>query len=294
MGITPGPRNIVAEAGEPGSPGYLENYRRICAFLGWEFKDLVDFWQVANEMDIWIFRAGLTLEQSINFLQAGLRGLKGADKNLKVGINITLFPSKPGEVDGNTERHEGLVIARGIYGNCDVEVDYAGFDSYPGSWREGGAESWDEYLDALYELVQKPIIIQEFGYSSTGGMMTEKEKAARVYPCEVKKWRFAWRGSHTPEVQAEFIAESYRIFAQKPFVLGAIYYSWKDASKCWQCGQPDCPAETGWGLVDRDHNLKPSYHSMKATLSALFGAGRADGISDAANAKEAPAAQALP
>ena len=269
MGLTPGPDQMLAEAGTPGSPEYFDSYRRICAFLADQFNGLIDYWQVANELDIWIFRGSLTLEQSVQFLKAGLLGIKQADVRLQTGINITLFPSKPGEVDGNTDQHEGVYIAKGIYQDPAVEVDYAGFDSYPGTWREGGAESWHEYLDAFHNLVKKPIIIQEFGYSSAGEMMTEAEKERRAYPCEVKRWRFAWMGGHTPKIQANFIAESYRIFAQKPYVLGATYYRWKDQATCWQCGKADCPAETAWGLLELDGSLKPSYYSLQASLAGL-------------------------
>ncbi len=270
MGLTPTPKGIPAAAGAPGSPEYFENYRKMCAFLGQAFKGVIDYWQVANEVDIWIFRDKLTLDQSAAFLKAGLRGLKEADRNLKVGINITLFPSKPGEVDGNTDQHEGVFIAKSIYQDPDLEVDYIGFDSYPGTWREGGAESWHEYLDALHEMTGKPIIIQEFGYSSAGDMMTAEEAASGVYPCEIKKWKFSWHGAHTPEVQADFITESYRIFAQKPYVIGATYFCWQDHQKCWQCGKPDCPVETAWGLVDRANNLKPSYYALQTSLATDF------------------------
>jgi hypothetical protein len=270
MGLTPSPKGMVAAAGKPGSPEYFDNYRRLCAFLGQEFKGLIDYWQIANELDIWIFRDTLTLEQAAEFLKAGLRGMRDAGKDLKIGINVTLFPSKPGEVDGNTDKHEGVFIAKSIYQDPSLDLDYGGFDSYPGTWREGGVESWNEYLDAFHELTQKPIIIQEFGYSSAGDLMTEEERKRGAYPCEVKKWKFAWKGAHTPEVQADFITESYKIFARKPFVIGATYFSWKDAATCWQCGKPDCPAETAWGLVDRGNNLKPSYHSLKSSLETYF------------------------
>jgi hypothetical protein len=269
MGITPSPKEMISAAGEPGSSEYFDNYRRLCTFLGQEYHDLIDYWQVANELDIWIFRATLTLEQSSEFLKAGLRGLKDANRNLKVGINVTLFPSKPGEVDGNTDKHEGVFIAKSIYQDPTLEVDYAGFDSYPGTWRDGGAESWHEYLDAFYELTLKPVIIQEFGYASAGGLMTQDESDRKLYPCQIKKWKYAWKGAHTPEVQADFITESYRIFAQKPFVIGATYYCWRDHEVCWQCKSPDCPAETAWGLIDRNNNLKPSYYSLKASLTLL-------------------------
>lgn len=267
MGLTPQPREMHALAGTPGSSEYYRNYHRVCSFFAEEFKDLIDWWQVANELDIWIFRRPLTMDQSVEFLKAGIRGLKDTNPTLKVGINITLYPSLPGEVDGNTDEHEGLVLARGIYGDPGLPVDYAGFDSYPGTWRKGGPESWHGYLDGFYKLTGKPIIIQEFGYSSAGEMMSEQESLGDAYPCTVKKWRFCWNGGHTLEIQAEFLKESLRIFSEHPHVIGATYYSWKDAKTCWQCGQPDCPAETAWGLLDHKGRCKPAYDVFKSLNS---------------------------
>ena len=270
LGITPGPKNMPEIAGIPGSMAYLDNYRRICAFLGEQFHGLIDYWQVGNELDIWIFRASLSLEQSVEFLKAGILGLQGIDKGLKVGINITLFPSLPGKVDGNTDLHEGVFIAKSIYQDSGLHLDYAGFDSYPGTWRDGGPESWNEYLDGFHALTGKPIIIQEFGYASEGALMNEAENQSGIYPCAAKKWRFAWRGEHTRETQAQFIEESFRIFAQKPFVIGATYFRWNDPETCWQCGQRDCPAETAWGLVNRERNPKPSYYSFQSSVRKYF------------------------
>ena len=85
-------------------------------------------------------------------------------------------------MDGNTDRHEGVFIATSIYQDPTLEVDYAGFDSYPGTWREGGPESWHAYLDAFHEQVRKPVIIQEFGYASAGAMMTEAEALSGLIP----------------------------------------------------------------------------------------------------------------
>ena len=269
IGITPLPKEMQDVGGAPGSPAQYEAYRRVCAWLATDLDGVVDLWQVANELDIWIFRHTLTLEQSVDFLKAGLAGIKESGPGRKAGINITLFPSRPGEVDGNTERNEGEFIARAIYGDPGVAVDYAGFDSYPGTWREGGAESWSDYLDRFHVLTGKPVIIQEFGYSSAGGLMTEAEKRKGLYPCQAKKWRYAWRGAHTPGIQAQFIEESFRVFVSKPYVAGAIYYRWKDAKLCWQCKQADCPAETAWGLLDADGRINPSYHSLKASLADL-------------------------
>ena len=270
--LTPSPFEIVAKAGDPGSEEYFKNYQRMCAFLATAFDGLVDYWQVGNELDIWIFRATLTLDQSVAFLKAGIRGIKSTGTTAKVGINITLFPSLPGEVDGNTELHEGVFIAKGVYHDPELSLDYAGFDSYPGTWRKGGAESWNAYLDEFYALTRKPIIIQEFGYSSAGGMMTPEEDAGGIYPCKAGKWRFSSGGrGHTPEAQARFIEESFDAFARKPFVIGATYYRWTDQAVCWQCKQPGCPVETAWGLLDLNHQPKPAYESYKASMQKHFG-----------------------
>jgi len=133
MGLTPTPRDLGQRIGVQGSPEYFENYRRVCAFIAKEFRDSIGWWQVGNELDIWIFRETLSMEQSAYFLKQGILGVKESAPEAKVGINITLFPSLPGEVDGNTEAHEGVVLAEAVYGDPDVPVDYAGLDSYPGT-----------------------------------------------------------------------------------------------------------------------------------------------------------------
>lgn len=271
MGLTPTPRDLGIRLGAQGGPGYFENYRRVCAFIASEFRGLIDWWQVGNELDIWIFREQLSLAQSAEFLKEGVRGVKEAAPDARTGINITLYPSLPGEVDGNTEAHEGVTLAESVYGDPDVPLDYAGIDSYPGTWRRGGPESWSDYLDGFHALTGKPIVVQEFGYSGAGAMMTPEEAASGVYPCAIRKWRFGWGGGHSPEVQSDYIREALRVFASKPFVLGATYYNWRDALKCWQCLEPDCPAETAWGLLDREGQPKVSYFGFRKAAAEIFG-----------------------
>ena len=41
------------------------------------------------------------------------------------------------------------------------------------------------------------------------------------------------------------------------------------ASPCPQCGKPDCPAETAWGLVDLAGKPKPSYFAFKDGVRRL-------------------------
>ncbi|WPJ96163.1 hypothetical protein SH580_00420 [Coraliomargarita algicola] len=269
MGLSPGPREMAKLGLTPGSDEYYEAYAAVSRFFALKFEGLIEWWQVANELDIWIFRDNLDMDQSVEFLKVGIRAMKEAVPSLKVGINITLFPSLPGEVDGNTDAHEGLILAKGIYGDPSLPVDYAGFDSYPGTWRKGGPESWHEYLDGFYALTGKPIFIQEFGYASAGGNMTPANIDAGAYPCDVKRWKFNWRGEHSEAVQAEYIKESMKIFIEKPFVIGATYYNWRDAANCWQCQEPDCPAETAWGLLNQQGLPKPSFYALESCARAI-------------------------
>jgi len=39
----------------------------------------------------------------------------------------------------------------------------------------------------------------------------------------------------------------------------------------WQCGSPDCPIETAWGLVDGEGKPKPSLTAFKEGVDRLVG-----------------------
>jgi len=74
---------------------------------------------------------------------------------------------------------------------------------------------------------------------------------------------------HTPEGQARFYSEVLPRLAKLPFLIGAIIYAWKDGERCYACGQSDCPTETRWGLVDLQHNEKPSYYAVRDALAKI-------------------------
>ena len=42
-----------------------------------------------------------------------------------------------------------------------------------------------------------------------------------------------------------------------------------DTSKCYVCGQTDCPVETKWGIVDCDLNPKPAYYAVKEAFAEI-------------------------
>lgn len=254
MGITPYPRGWKVEAGAPGSSEFLEVYEEACRFLAEELGEMVAGWQISNELNLEQFRHPLTEEQALDFAKYGAAGVKKGNPSSLMGVNMAGF----GE--------SALRMYAELYpkkGKPAVEFDYVGTDGYFGSWQEGGPDNWHHELDLLHKETGKPIIIQEFGYASSGDVMTPAERASGKNPHELKKWAHSWDAGHTPEVQAAYLEETYRIFMDTPTVLGAIWYCWSDHERCWNCGAADCPCETAWGLVDVDEVPKPAYYAFK-------------------------------
>ena len=80
---------------------------------------------------------------------------------------------------------------------------------------------------------------------------------------ELRKGIMARNCPHTPEGQANFYRMVFPRLAKLPFLLGTFVYCWRDGEQCYICGQGDCPMETRWGLVDLQHNEKPSYYAVR-------------------------------
>ena len=257
MGVTPYPRGWKLDAGETGGTKFLEIYKEACRFMAQELGDMVPGWQISNELNLELFRHPLTEEQAIAFAKYGGAGIRQGNASALVGVNMAGF----GE--------SALRMYAELYPNNEVEFSYVGTDGYFGSWEDGGPDDWHEKLAILHEKTGKPIIVQEFGYASKGEVSTPEEKASGKDNHELKKWSYAWREGHTPDVQAEYLEETYSIFMKTPTVLGAIWYCWSDHEKCWNCGAEDCPCETAWGLVDVNEVPKPAYHAFSRIAKRL-------------------------
>ena len=262
MGVTPYPCGWQVDVGELGSPKFLGAYEEACRFMANELAEVVLGWQICNELNLEMFRRPLTEQQAIDYAKRGGAGVKIGNPNALVGVNMAGF----GE--------SALRMYEQLYPNDTVELDYVGTDGYFGSWEAGGPENWPEKLALLHERTKKSIIVQEFGYSSSGEVMTAEEKEKQSNPHQLKKWRHGWREGHTPEIQAEYLEMAYQIFIDTPTVLGAIWYCWSDHERCWQCGAPDCPCETAWGLADLQENPKPAYHTFAKVSEKLKSSGQ--------------------
>ncbi len=276
MGVTPGPGIATYEtdeegeltrrwhsrlpqwAGEPGSGELLETYEQTCRWLADDLGDLVSAWQVANELDIPVFAGPLNPREACDLISAGARGLKNADDSLLVGFNLTAGWSKT------------LYFFGYLYGRGDGPLDYCGLDGYYGTWQRGGPEQWAERIDIAHDWSGKPVLVNEWGFSSAGGPVTEEERTSDASVCETHKWKNTWGAGHNPEGQAEFVEAAFDVFAERRHkLIGLFFYRWEDQAECWQCGDPDCPAETAWGLVDLEGNPKPAYHEFKRGVNRL-------------------------
>ncbi len=85
---------------------------------------------------------------------------------------------------------------------------------------------------------------------------------------------------HTQEGQAEFFTDLIQRIYKMDFVCGMFIYCYSDSTVCYQCGQENCPVETGWGLVSVDDDadvmnsetvhLKASYYAVQAQFKKII------------------------
>ncbi|MGO8792817.1 MAG: hypothetical protein ACLQVL_36260 [Terriglobia bacterium] len=248
---------LPAWAGSVDSDTYYQTYEQACEELGRQTKGIVEMWQVANEMDIDVFRGPLSVEQAERFMIAGGQGLKKGNPDAKADIN-------PAGLE------VGERLFRDIYSRPDNPFDYAGIDGYFGSWAPGGPQDWIPVIEKIHAITGKPVLINEWGYSSIEGSGKPLHKKIGNPVCEKQKWNNVWGKGHTPEEQAAYVEIALKIFGTYPNVVGCFFYDWGDDAVCYHCGQTNCPAECGWGMTDPQGKPKPAYDVFKRLAPAYF------------------------
>ena len=241
---------LPAWMGTPGSDQYLRQYQEMCAFLAHDLRGVIQMWQIANELDIPQFAGPLNLRQASEMVLLSAQALKSVDNSLLVSTNTA-----------------GSQWAYYLYGRlfCDPRcaLDYCGVDQYYGSWQDGSPDRWAGRIAELYTITGVKVLVNEWGFSSAGEYMTSEQfrvVQAGAPSCQFKRWMYTWGAGHTPQSQAEYVRIALESFlSQREKLLGFFFYRWEDQATCWQCGAPDCPIETAWGLVDQANHPKPSY-----------------------------------
>ena len=256
-------------AGPSDSNSYYDTYEKACAELARQTTGIVQMWQVGNEMDA--DGAGpLSIAQIERFLLAGAHGLKAANPQLKVDINPA-FIERHEEFRPTPPGLSGERLFRDLYSQPDTPFDYAGIDGYLGSFQPGGPQDWVPIIEKIHSLTGKPVLINEWGYSSKEGSGKALEQKVHDPVCDHQKWNNSWGKGHTLEEQAAYVQMALKIFATYPDVVGCFYFDWADSPVCPICGRKDCPRETGWGLVDTQGKPKPDYAVFKSVAQEFFG-----------------------
>jgi hypothetical protein len=257
---------------------FYERIERAAEFVGRDLADAVRWWQAANEPDIDTFIGDFTHEQNARYLRAIAKGLKKGNPDAQCGINLAGVGTMGGG-DGTLGVH---AYAKELIGQLYTDegyFDYIGLDGYFGSWSGGKPADWIPYIDEAARVSKKPVIINEWGYSTLqrGAARPEADKK-RYFNSEVcrhKDWDAGggakWLGKdHNEELQADYNRECVKIFSEHPAVIGNMYFQWQDQTTCWQCGEPDCPAECAWGCIRKDGTPKPGYYGLAEANAAYF------------------------
>lgn len=283
MGITPLYGMMYAQKGSPSltfrrflpewlgsveEDKFYEAITRAMEYAARELKDDITYYQISNEMDITRFRGEMTMEQAARYMYACAKGIKQGNPDAKVGINTSCMTNP-----------ESTYFYKTLYGaESDALFDYAGVDCYFGSHHPGTPYDWAATIGRIYGITRRPVIIAEWGYSSIGayeteGWPAEPNKApnedGEFWVCARGAWAYAWRGKHNEEIQAEYVTECMKLFAQDERVIGCFVYDWQDDPVCF-CGRSNCPHECGWGMVDQEGKPKPAYYAFKRAVTTYF------------------------
>ena len=249
-------RSAPLEWGPFDSDQFYEETFKMCKRIGEDTRDLVELWQVSNEMDIREFHGEMTIEQAGRYLLATAKGLRAGNPSpdLQLGINTC-----------NIQSEEALYFYNLLYKENDGLLTYVGGDGYYGTWAPGKVQDWVEVIDYLHDLTGYPVFINEWGYASSGGEawphLSPKDR-----PCNTNHFRYVWRKEHSPEEQADYIAAGVRLLLTYPNCIGFLLYSWGDDGKCWYCGRKGCPGESTWGITDGQNHPKPAYYAVKENV----------------------------
>ena len=299
MVISPYPEHYIEYGLDPRIKENESKIEDIARFLITDLKGLADGMQITNEQGIPRFTLPLTIEESARFIGINARAMFPLRGDIIIGyncagpqtdLNVLMKPYLKFIDYVGIDIYMGCfffgtmwifdALLRYLYTLTKKPVMLCEF-----GYISGGAPKSKE---------EKNDIIKSYGFAN------EKEARANItaflenFPermkeyvkkCAVKPEHYAdyifkseftnhfYRElprltvipgyPHTPEGQAKFYKDIIKRLRKYDFLCGMFIYCWEDSSKCYVCGQSDCPTETRWGLVDLNEEPKPSYYAVK-------------------------------
>ncbi len=171
LAVTPYPYDFTGDMGlDPVND--LDTIADISVYLYNDLKDLVDMFQITNEMNISTFRRSLTPAQAAEYIGVQLEAISiekaKTNDGFPIGYNL-------GDVTESGLELNGLLAPYLQY------CDYVALDIYTGNQGEASPKDYARSVKLLNSITQKPIIITEFGFWSEGGLKTPEQKAAILY-----------------------------------------------------------------------------------------------------------------
>lgn len=306
--ITPYPYKFLEHGIDPRTPEGKEKVQETAKYYVEDLKDIVGVFQVTNEMGIDRFTKPLTIDEAADYIGYQLEVMDPLCEkyDILLGYNIANveLPFKMLKYNDYLD-YVGLDLYLGCFEDILHEIDtfvaLAGLvhlvTQKPIIYCEFGYMGYGEPKTPE----EKVEVLQKYGYNSEAEATSDmanfiqklpedmKEEILELYP-DYTAEQYAdviFRGeymnhfytslpegyyldgyTHTPEGQGKFFEDLIPKLLAKDYIIGTVIYCWSDSDSCYVCGQPDCPVETGWGLVDGEGNRKPSFYAVKEIFNS--------------------------
>ncbi|MCL2744257.1 MAG: hypothetical protein FWE67_10430 [Planctomycetaceae bacterium] len=299
MAVTPYPREFIQFGVDPRHRKNEKRVKEIAVFLLQDLRELIGAIQITNEMGVPRFTLPLTMEEAVRFIGIQLEAIHHLRGDVLIGYNsagpqVDLhFLMRPYHKYCD---YVGIDIYIGCFtsfGNylcmfdvlpaylwsftgkpiilCEFGYISGGVPKTPGERRavlerygvssEAEArQNIQEFVDRLPERMRNRVRRDASG--DHGNFLFLSDFRDHLY-AEMPAKTVIPAYPHTPEGQGDFYRDLLPRLMKKPYLLGAFIYCYGDSSRCYVCGQSDCPIETRWGLVTTDGKEKPSYEAVK-------------------------------
>ena len=163
LGVTPYPKDYLYFGLDFRNEEDIPRIRDVAVFLMNDLRDLVDGFQITNEMGVERFTDPLTIDEAADFIGVQLEAMAPIKGDKIIGYNL----GGPG--------YYTLAFKMLKYNKY---CDYIGCDLYLGSFDNivKDINTYFAVLHAVRAITQKPIIMMEFGYIGYGEPKTRAEK----------------------------------------------------------------------------------------------------------------------
>lgn len=307
MAVTPYPRDYIDAGVDPRTDE--QGVKEIAVFLIHDLRGFIDAVQITNEMGIPHFTLPLTQEEAARFIAINAEAMHDVKQDILVGYNsagpqvdlhlmlkpyhkycdyvgIDIYIGCFANVGGFLYFFEALVRYLWNLTGKPVVIQEFGYisDGAPKTkeekraiLREYGVESMEEayekielFVENLNHRMKEHIRYVSPDVSRQGDFIFKSDYVNHLFK-ELPKNTLIPGYPHTPEGQGRFFRDLIPRMYSLPFVGGMFVYCYADSEKCYMCGQPDCPTETRWGLVDVNGKEKPSYYAVRKAFGRIRG-----------------------